>query len=245
MSIQQASQEDLFLEYHKTKDVTIRNRILEKYLFIAQIVAKKYTGRGVDYDDLYQVASLALLKVIDRFEYDRGIKFESFAMPSLLGEVKNYFRDKTRVMRIPRRDSEQLIKLSEAKAALSQDLGYSPRPDQLADYMNLSLERVLELLETQNANNVVPLDKLLSPDDDTDISTFVGLEDASFQKIENKDFLKYCFSELDEKEKRLIIERFYKNKTQKQVATLFNVSQMYISRMEKKIFKKLREIYQR
>ena len=91
---------ELFLKYTKTKNETLRNGILERYLFIAQIVAKKFVGRGVEYDDLYQVAALALVKAIERFDPKKNVRFSSFATPSLVGEVKNYFRDKTRLLHI-------------------------------------------------------------------------------------------------------------------------------------------------
>lgn len=102
----------LFSEYSQTRDVEVRNELITRYLYIAEIAAKKFAGRGVDYEDLYQVASLALVKAIERFEPERGIKFSSYATPSLIGEIKNYFRDSSRVMRLPRRDTEQLKRMN-------------------------------------------------------------------------------------------------------------------------------------
>ena len=103
--------DELFRLYTKNHDVEIRNILIERYLYIAEIAAKKFAGRGVDYEDLFQVASLALGKAIERFEPEREIKFSSYATPSLIGEIKNYFRDSSRVMRLPRRDTEQLKKI--------------------------------------------------------------------------------------------------------------------------------------
>ena len=110
----------LFDEYSQTGDIAARNTLLEHYLYMAQIIAKKFTGRGVEYEDLLQVASMALVKAIERFDPSRGIKFTSFAAPSLIGEIKNYFRDKTRLLHISRRDSEQLMQLAEAKEKLGR-----------------------------------------------------------------------------------------------------------------------------
>ena len=239
------STEELFQAYMQTKEISLRDQIMEKNLYIAQIIAKKFTGRGVEFDDLYQVACLALLKAIERFDITRGIKFSSFATPSIIGEIKNYFRDRTRMMRISRKDSEQLLKLNEARHELEQSLGYSPRPEQLAEKLDVSTERILELLETQRVSAMIPIDKLTNPDDDEkDLYAVIGKEDDSFSTIENADFINKSLSRLEEKERFLITERFLHNRTQKEVAAMLNVSQMYVSRYEGKILKKMREMYQ-
>ncbi|MBQ9942713.1 MAG: sigma-70 family RNA polymerase sigma factor [Christensenellaceae bacterium] len=227
-------------EYALTKDVDLRNRILEHFLYMAAIVAKKFIGRGVDYEDLHQVASLALVKAIERFDPDRGIQFASFAAPSMIGEVKNYFRDKTRMLRISRRDSEQLLMLSEAKARAEQEHGIA-RPRDIAEYMGVSEERVLELLEIQrSATSVGSLDMKVGEGEDTSIAEMIGGEDADFGRVENNDFLKKALSSLSEQEKTIVVLRFWKERSQKQVADQLGVSQMYVSRAEKKIMEKLR-----
>ncbi len=229
----------LFEEYASTRDVNIRNELLEHYLYIADIVAKKFSGRGVDYDDLYQVASLALVSAIDRFDPTRNIKFQSFATPTLIGEIKNYFRDKTRLLHISRRDSEQLIKLADAKQALSKKEKITP--GDIAEYMGIDVERVLELLEMQQAVYVSSLDAAAGDDDSQQVSDFVGTSDDGYQRIENTDFLKWSFKQLKEEEQKILYERFWKKKSQKEVAEEMGVSQMYVSRYEKKILEKLRQ----
>ena len=232
----------LFAEYFKTKDIGIRNRLLENYLYIAEIVAKKFTNRGVEYEDLLQVASVALVKAIERFDPERGIKFSSFATPSLVGEIKNYFRDKTRVLHISRRDSEQLLKLTEAKNQLSCK-GDNVKPADLAKAMGISEERVLELMEMQHAASVISMENFSGDEEEATLSDFVGQDDRGFSDIENKDFLKYSLSKLSKKEQQIIYERFWNEKSQKQVAEQLGVSQMYISRYEKKILSKMQELY--
>lgn len=230
----------LFRKYKQDGDLEARNLLLENYLYIAQIVAKKFVGRGVDYEDLYQVGCMALVKAIERYDTDRDIKFVTFATPSLIGEIKNYFRDKTRMMHISRRDSEQLLKLQDAKRALEKD---NPTPQELAETIGISVERVLELLELQRATSVTSLDSVAGENDDAQISDFVGSEEAGFAEIEQKDFLHYSLSQLTERERMIIHERFWKRKSQKEIAQLLGVSQMYVSRAEKQILSKLRGLY--
>ena len=115
----------LLAQYALSRAPDLRDRIVEAYLYIAEIVARKFSGRGVDYDDLYQVAALALVKGIERFDAEKGIKFASFITPTMIGEVKNYFRDRSRVIRLPRRSAQLARELREVKAKLEQELNWS------------------------------------------------------------------------------------------------------------------------
>ena len=227
----------LFEEYRCTGDVRLRNRLLEQYLYLAGVVAAKFSGRGVEYDDLYQVASVALVKAMERYEPGRGVKFTSFAMPSLIGEVKNYFRDKSRLMHVSRRQSEQIVKLQAARDALGQDA----RVKDIAQWMDTTEEHVLELLETQQAAAVTSLEKLVG-DGDAALADFLGREDAGFQEIDNHDFLKKAIGRLDGQERTILKERFWNGLSQKQVAEKLSVSQMHISRQERRILQKLRDM---
>lgn len=235
--------EKLFSEYKKTKNIEIRNRLLENYLYLAEIVAKKFVGRGIEYDDLFQVASLALLKVIERFEPDRGIKFQSFATPSLVGEVKNYFRDKSRIIRLPRKNSEMLARLNEIRNSLENSLGRKPSVHEIADEMGVSDETILEIMEASSAINVIPIEKLVTGSDDTDYSNFIGKEETEFSKIDDMDFIKKSISRLSDEEKFIVSQRFIHGDTQKKVADKIGKSQMYVSRAENKILGKLRAMY--
>ena len=237
--------DELFREYVRTHDVDIRNQLIEKYLYIAEIAAKKFVGRGVDFEDLYQVASLALVKAIERFEPDRGIKFSSFATPSLIGEIKNYFRDSSRVMRLPRRDTELFKKMNNYVEEYVAKTGSKPSVKNIAEHLGISEERVLEVLEMKQADNVMSLDAALSVGENTSLQAVLGKDDESFEQIENHDFLKYCLDLLSDTEKQIIEERYFKNHTQKQVAELLHVSQMQVSRMERKILAKLASAYKK
>jgi RNA polymerase sigma-B factor len=235
----------LFREYVKTRDIDLRNRLIERYLYIAEIAAKKFVGRGVDYEDLYQVASLALVKAIERFDPEREIKFSSYATPSLIGEIKNYFRDSSRVMRLPRRDTELFKKLNLYAQEYLARHGVMPSVKTIAAHLDVAPERVLEVLEMKQADNMMSLDSALAVGENTSLSSVLGREDESFARIENHDFLKYCMGLLNETEKTIIQERYIGNKTQKQVADMLDVSQMQISRMERKILSKLATAYKK
>ena len=239
------TEQSLFSCYEQNKDEALREYILKKYLYIAEIVAKKFVNRGVEYDDLFQVASLALVKALSRYEAARGIKFASFATPTLVGEIKNYFRDKTRMIRISRRDSELIRKLEDAKEFLSRQHGRSVTPEEIAAYTGLSVERVLELMETQSAAYAASLDSHIAVNEDIKLIKLLGNTDDEFERIENRDFLKYCLSHLNDVEKKLIYERYDQGKSQREVAASLGVSQMYISRVERKILLKFRNYYEK
>ena len=229
---------ELFAQYKETGDIAIRNRLLEQYLYIAQIVAKKFTGRGVDYEDLLQVASVELVTAIDRFDPSRNIKFSSFATPSLIGEIKNYFRDKTRMLHISRCDSEQLLKLQDAKAALAEK--NKLLPSDIAAYMGVDESRVLELLEIQQVMAVGSLDNYTGKDEDTPIGELIGAQDEGYREVENRDFLNRAMQTLTERERLIVHERYWNMRSQKEIADMLGVSQMNISRIEKKILEKMR-----
>lgn len=233
---------ELFQIYAGNKDVDVRNELIERYLYVAQIIAKKFVGRGVDYEDLYQAASLALVRAIERFDPSREVKFTSFATPSLIGELKNYFRDQTRLLRVPRRDGELLKKVNNAISEHAVKYGSTPKPAQLAELLNLPVEKILELLELKQAGNVISLDGAMSggEDDDFQLMGMLGQNDMHFERIENQDFLNYCLNLLNDEEKKIIMERFVNNKTQKQVADIMGVSQMQVSRLERRILSKLK-----
>ena len=127
----------LFQEYKKTHDVKLRNEIAEKYLFIASMIAKKFVGRGVEYDDLFQVASLALLKGIDRFDETKGLKFSTFITPTITGEIKNYFRDRSRLIHLPRRVAELRVSVKKAEEELTLENGKSPTAKEIAEKLGV------------------------------------------------------------------------------------------------------------
>ena len=229
----------LFQEYKKTHDVKLRNEIAEKYLFIASMIAKKFVGRGVEYDDLFQVASLALLKGIDRFDETKGLKFSTFITPTITGEIKNYFRDRSRLIHLPRRVAELRVSVKKAEEELTLENGKSPTAKEIAEKLGVPEEEVLSCME---AGSVVSLDRPV--DGDEDGASFYDVlpdgEDA-FERIEQNDAVRRALSSLGETEKKLVAYRFGQELSKAETARRMNVSQMYVSRMERKIIQKLRE----
>jgi len=245
LNMYELSNEQLLDEYSVSKDISLRNLILERFLYLAEIVAKKYVGRGVEYDDLFQVASLSLVNAIDRFDISKGIKFQSFATPTLIGEIKNYFRDKTRIVKITRKDSEDIKKMDVCKADLRSKLGKNPRPIDIAESMNVSVERVLELSEAKSAGYATSLEGSISSSENINLSMLVGQNDIAFLKIENRDYINYCFEKLSVLEKRIIKIRYIDQNSQMVAASKLGISQMQVSRIERKVLIKLKEMLEK
>ncbi|MCX4385186.1 MAG: sigma-70 family RNA polymerase sigma factor [Clostridia bacterium] len=229
---------ELFRRYRETGDIALRNEIVENYLYIASVIAKKFVGRGVEYDDLYQVAALALLKGVDRFDETKGLQFSTFITPTITGEIKNYFRDRSRLVHLPRRVSELRVNLKKVADEFMTETGLRPTAKELAERLGVSEEEVVRAAE---AGGVVSLDK---PVDDEDAMSFyevIPTEEDNLERIENRDVLESAFSVLTKEERDLIEYRFVQEFSQTETAKRMNVSQMYVSRMERKVLNKLKE----
>ena len=229
---------ELFRRYRETGDIALRNEIVENYLYIASVIAKKFVGRGVEYDDLYQVAALALLKGVDRFDETKGLQFSTFITPTITGEIKNYFRDRSRLVHLPRRVSELRVNLKKVADEFMTETGLRPTAKELAERLGVSEEEVVRAAE---AGGVVSLDK---PVDDEDAMSFyevIPTEEDNLERIENRDVLESAFSVLTKEERDLIEYRFVQQFSQTETAKRMNVSQMYVSRMERKVLNKLKE----
>lgn len=237
------NEKELFELYLESKDPGLRNAIFERYIYLAEILAKKYINRGVDYQDLFQIASIGLLNAIERFDISRGYKFSSFATPTIIGEIKKYFRDKEWMIRIPRRLQKLSKRIQSAKEALMQEYNRNPRVCELAEYLKVTEEEVLEALEAGGVYSPQSLDEPYNNGDENkelSLSDLIGARDLNLQKIENRDFIERCISTLDKKELRVLKDRYFKGRTQSQIAKDLNVSQMTVSRIEKKILEKFR-----
>lgn len=242
VSVISMSDEELFERYGQQPTAANRNEIVSKYMYLADIIAKKFVNRGIDYEDLYQVACIALIKAVERFSTEKGVKFVSFATPTIIGEIKRFFRDKGSVIRIPRRIYEIYQKVNEAREHLSQALQRVPRVDEIAKYLNISEENVLEIIESWNAYNLQSFDQYVYADDDLELHETIGEDDSTFEKIENRNFLEKSIDKFNQAEREFIKMRYFNNKTQKEIADKLGVSQMYISRLERKILEKFRKI---
>lgn len=191
------------------------------------------------------MASIALIKAVERFDPDKGVKFISFATPTIIGEIKRFFRDKGSVIRIPRRIYEVYQKINQAREFLTQELKRPPRVDELAKHLNVSEETVVEIIESYNAYNIQSFSQSVYANDELELHEVIGGEDSTFEKIENRDFLEKSLDKFSEVEKEFIQMRYFSNKTQKDIAQKMGVSQMYISRLERKVLDKFRKILAR
>lgn len=234
--------EELFELYKLNPSKDTRNAIVQKYMYLAEVISKKFLNRGIDYEDIYQVACIALIKAVERFSTDKGVKFVSFATPTIIGEIKRYFRDKASVIRIPRRIYELYQKVNHAREELSQELNRTPRVDEISRKLNMAEDSVLEIIESWNAYNMQSFDQNAFNDDDLELHETIGEEDATFERIENRDFLEKSLSRFNEAERKFIQLRYFKSKTQKEIADVLGVSQMYVSRMEKKVVERFKTI---
>ena len=231
--------EELFQKYRETGDIAIRNQIVEKYLYIASVLAKKFVGRGVEYDDLYQVASLALIKGVERFDERKGLKFSTFITPTITGEIKNYFRDRSRLVHLPRKVSELRVSIKREAEKYLAETGKNATAKELAARLGVSEEEVLRCSE---AGGVVSLDSTVDHEvDSMSLHDVLPAEENIFEDVENRDAVRAALSTLSDQERALVKYRFGHELSQMETAKRMGVSQMNVSRMERKILQKLRE----
>lgn len=229
---------ELFKKYKETGDKKLREELIIKYTYMAKILAYKFVRSGVDYDDLYQVACMGLMLAVDRFDPDRGVQFATFATPTVLGELRRFLRDKAGCIKIPRRLYEIFCKAETLKRQ-QEHLSI----DEIAQLLDMPRETLVEAYRVGDAAFIKSLEDEAYTDGGLSVSSLVGFDDEGFTLIENQDFMDYCMSKMTEKEAELFIERFHNGTTQKELALKWGVSQMYVSRFEKKVIKKFRDLY--
>lgn len=235
----------LFERWQRDKDPRARECLVERHLPLARKLAARYRGRGGEpLDDLLQVASLGLLTAIDRFDPDRGTAFSSFAVPTILGELKRYFRDTGWSAHVPRGLQELALKVQEAEQAISPRLGRSPTADELAQYMEISVEQVIDGLEAAAAHHATSLEV---PHDELDgesqsLADSFGENDPRFEQIDASLTIASAATELSEREQRVLEMRFYGELTQREIAKRIGGSQMQASRILRSALAHLREL---
>lgn len=229
---------ELFRQYRETGDIRIRNEIVEKYLYIAAVIAKKFVGRGVDYDDLYQVASLALIKGVERFDESLGLQFSTYITPTITGEIKNYFRDRSRLVHLPRKVSELRVGIKRVTDEFFAETGRKPTAKELSERLKVSEE---EILRSAEAGGVVSLDQPVDGDEGSmNYHEVLPVGEDVFEEIENRDAVNSALLSLSESERALVRYRFGQELSQVETAKRMGVSQMNVSRLERKILQKLK-----
>ena len=232
------SEYEMFSRYRQTRDPKLRDSLVESYIYIAEILSRKFINRGVEYDDIYQVACLGILYAVERFDPDRGVKFATFATPTVLGEIRRYFRDKGNFIRIPRKLYEVFYKAEKIRR-LSADISLA----EIARILNIPEQTLESLYEIGDMSFIKSLEYEAYADGEAALSSVVGVDDKNYLMIENRDFIQSCLDRLTEDERQFVQLRYYEEKSQKEIADITGVSQMQISRMEKKVLKKFRGMY--
>jgi len=220
-----------------------RDSLVEAHLPLVEHLARRFRNRGEPYDDLVQVATIGLIKSVDRFDLGRGVEFSTYATPTIVGEIKRHFRDKGWAVRVPRRLQELRLSLASATSELSQKQGRAPTVGELALHLKISDEEVLEGLESANAYSTLSLDAGDSGSDDEPmpVSETLGVEDEALVGVEYRESLKPMLEQLAPREKTILLLRFFKNMTQSEIAAEVGISQMHVSRLLARTLAQLRQ----
>jgi RNA polymerase sigma-B factor len=237
-------EQELFLRYQRDCDLHARRELIERYMPLARSLARRYERRGESPDDLLQVASLGLVKAIDRFEPDRGLSFSSFGVPTMLGELRRHFRDSGWALHVPREMQERVLKVNAAVERLSGELGRSPSPAQVADELNLPVEEVLDAIVAYGAYATASLESPLRSDDGESqtVADTIGEQDEDFELIEGRVSIGPALEALPERHRRILHMRFVEDLTQIEIAQRIGVSQMQVSRLIRQALERARAV---
>ncbi len=231
-----------FSEFSETRDQAVRRELIEAHLGLAEYLARRFANRGEPLDDLIQVASVALLKAVDRYDPDRGVEFSTYATHTIAGELKRHFRDKGWAVRAPRRMQELYLRLGQAISALSQERGRSPTISELAQETRVSEEEVLEALEAGQAYRFASLDAPgTGPEEAEALASRLGEEDPEFTGAEHRATLSPLIAKLPHRQQLILHLRFFEGLTQSDIAARLGISQMHVSRLLARSLAQLRE----
>jgi RNA polymerase sigma-B factor len=233
----------LWVDYFASRGINERNALTEHYLYLAGRVARRFAGRGVDLDDLTQVASVALIGAVERFDPQKNARFATFAAATLTGAVRNYFRDKAGVMRLSRNHFELYGRMRAARDSLAASLGREPTVQEIARETGVAEETALEAIESRRAVSALSLDAPSAEPEDGEpggLGMAVGAEESGFERVEDRDLLTRAMAGLPPDERRLLALRFAAQRSQSETARRMGSSQMRVSRMERRVLERLR-----
>jgi RNA polymerase sigma-B factor len=231
----------LLRRYHEEGDLAAREQLIEQYMSLVRSLARRYSYRGEQHDDLVQIGAIGLIKAIDRFDVDRGVELTTYATPNIIGEIKRHFRDKGWSVRVPRGLQELNVKLSKLIEELTVQLGRSPTIPELAKAAGAEEELVVEALESGRAYSSVSLSGGQDDEGDLDPLESLGAEEPQYEVSEDRAVLAPGFRVLDERERTILHLRFFKGLTQSQIAQQVGISQMHVSRLIRRALEKIRE----
>jgi len=232
----------LMEEYARSRAPAVMSDLVEAYLPFSRAIARKFTGQGVESEDLEQVAAMALMKAVERFEPERGLKFTTFATPTIAGEVRNYLRDRGSAIRMSRDVRSRLFQMRKVQEQLIHQLQREPSMKELAAAMDITYDELLALLDARESSEVVSMNATLGSDDDAqELEERLGAWDNGFERVEQKEWLQWVLRQVTPVEAQLLELRFVEGLGQRDTARHLGVSQMQVSRMERRILARLRE----
>lgn len=237
--------EALFREYARTRDGHVRDQLIAMHQNLVRFLAGKFANRGEPLDDLVQVGTIGLINAVDRYDADRGNKFSTYATPTIVGEIRRYFRDKAWSLKVPRRLQELNLAANKAVDILSVKFGRSPTIPEIAAAIGASEEETLEAIELGNAYDTVSLDSRMSTESESapmTLAEFVGGEDETLTALQQYGDLAAAIESLEEREKAIIQLRFFKDLSQAEVAKKLNISQMHVSRLQHRALDNLKKL---
>jgi RNA polymerase sigma-B factor len=217
------------VEYRRTRDRALRNALVEEHAPIGYACARRFANRSEPLDDLQQVALLGILKAVERFDPERGVSFASFAVPTVLGELRRHFRDKGWMVRLPRRLQELHLNLGDVITELSQRIGRTPTAAELADEIGVTEDDVLEALEARSCYRPASIDATEA--DSTPVSSRLGAPDRDLVSADDRTTVASLLDRLSPREKRVVYLRYFEDRTQSEIAEEIGVSQMHVSRL--------------
>ena len=221
----------LLIAYHRTGDEGAREQALVELMPLVRALAARYSGRGEPLEDLVQVGALGLIKAVDRFDVDRGVEFSSYAVPTIVGEIRRHFRDKAWAMHVPRRLKELSVRLSRVLDELTTELGRSPTIAELAEAAGADEEDVIDALDSAHAYSTRSLHAPFDDEGDDSLADRLGVEERGYGDVEEGSLVDAGLDALDDRERRIIELRFFHELTQSQIAAELGISQMHVSRL--------------
>ncbi|MEA2380270.1 MAG: polymerase sigma-B factor [Solirubrobacteraceae bacterium] len=230
---------ELLSRWHEDGDRAARAELAERMLPLARSLARRYAGKGEPLDDLEQVASLGLLKAIDRFDLSRDVRFATFAVPTIAGELKRHFRDRGWMLRVPRDIQELSARVVRSREVLTRELGRSPTVPEVAGALGTGVEQVLEALRAADAYRMMSLDEPLA--EGAGALEAIGGDDEGYELAEHRVLLRRGLDRLGEREREIVRLRYYEGLTQREIARAVGVSQMHVSRLIRRSIDAMRD----
>ncbi|MGI8972886.1 MAG: SigB/SigF/SigG family RNA polymerase sigma factor [Gaiella sp.] len=234
------SQRELLVAYREGGEIQARDRLVEDMMPLVRSLAGRYANRGEPFEDLVQVGAIGLVKALDRFDLDRGVEISTYAVPTIVGEIRRHFRDRAWSVHVPRRLKELSLRLSRTLDELTADLGRSPTIAELAKAVGTDEEEVIDALESSKAYSARSLDAPFDGDGEDDLLSRLEDRELGYDALERGSVVRQGLAALDERERRIIVLRFLKGLSQSEIAAEVGISQMHVSRLLRRALETMR-----